>query len=106
MEYSFQIGLLDNDIPAKALMLIKRTTGISFAEVKQKTAMGEPFFSCSLSDDKRLQTIVNLYKSLEAQNVQAQLYDTGKPETIDVLENTLASHIDTSNELGFDEFEI
>ena len=43
MEYSFQIKLINNDIPAKALMLIKRATGVTPEEIKRKTVEDEPF---------------------------------------------------------------
>ena len=106
MKLTFSIKLNDTNIAAKPIMFIKKATSLSISEIKSRIANNEPIYECSCTDNKGLALIIKLYEGLSADGVEAQLYEAGFPETLEVLKNALESHRQTALEVGLTEDDI
>ena len=106
MDIKFSIKIESDNTPAKSLMTIKKETGLSLSEIKNRIANSEAIFECDCTDSKGLALIIRLYDTLNDQGVSASLYEGQFPETIDVFKNTLQSHRETAKYVGLDEDEI
>ena len=99
MNNSFEIRTKKEDIPAKAIMLIKQKTNQSLACIKEIVAVGTPFFGCELSDDKNLALIIELSTSLFEAGIETETLYNSRVEDLSVLQNVLESHRQTALQL-------
>ena len=103
MANTFEIKFQEENIPAKALMLIKKFTNQSISQIKHLADQHAPFFGCELSDDRGLSLIIKMHDEMESLNIETNLLEDGNTETINYFRNVLKSHIDTAKEVGLEE---
>lgn len=100
MENVFEIRVVDTKVSAKVLMYIKQKTNASLASIKASIESGIPFFGCGLSDDAGILKIINMYEQLLAMGARVVVLEDGEPEPIELLRNTLESHVETAKGVG------
>ena len=102
MKITNAIKLPSSDVPTKAIVAIRKATGLSISEIKLRVAKGESIIESDLSDDESLGAIIDLYGELLALDIQSLLYQGGREVSIDFLANVVDSHRDTAKEVGLD----
>lgn len=100
MTTTYSIKLPQESPSAKTISAVRKATGLSLADIKARASEGRYVIECDCSDDEGLRSIIELFKSLKDLDVAAELFWHNAPETIEVFENILASHEDTTKELG------
>jgi hypothetical protein len=93
------------DVPAKAVMLIKKLTGMPLSEIKQKAASDDYLILCDWLDDDGLRLMNRVRRELSKMGIKVRQYEHGKeisPKIFDNLEQT-SREIDA--EYGLDEYE-
>ncbi len=100
MKNVFEIKVTAANIPAKALMFIKSKTNAPLSEVRNSVEKGVPIYGCGLSDDAGIVRIIKMREKLLEMGVQTEVLEDGEPISIELLKNTLESHIDTAREVG------
>lgn len=102
MKITNAIKLPAGDVPAKAVVAIRKATGLSLADIKSRAANDKFIIESALSDDKALAVIIALYDELLDLGIKPLLYQGGREVTIDFLSNVADAHRDTAKEVGLD----
>lgn len=102
MRITNAIKLPAGETPAKAVVAIRKTTGLSIAEIKDRVSKSEPIIDSDLSDDESLGAIIGLYSEMKGLGIESKLYQGGREVSIEFMENVLFSHRKTAKEVGLD----
>lgn len=92
MENTLAIKLPVGDIPAKACMVIKKMTGLSLAEIKEKAAKDEFIFVCDYVDDDGLKLINEMKRELKKLGIIARQYEDGVEKPSELFDNLEKLH--------------
>lgn len=92
METAYAIATVDSTLPASILMLIKKLTGESLGDIKNKVADSLPVFTCDCTDDDGLVLIARLHNSLAAEGFATRIFWHGMEEPYENLCNTIEMH--------------
>lgn len=87
MDMTIGIKLPVGEVPAKACMLIKKTTGLALGEIKERARDDEYIFECPVCDDDGLKLINSLNGELEKCGIKARLFDSGREESPELFRN-------------------
>ena len=101
MKNSLEIKLASSSLPAKAIMIIKRETGLSISSIKQRAETGRSIFECPVYDDAGLSLINQLKRALQSVDVETRLFENGREVPSQFFDNLEALHksIDEESEL-------
>lgn len=100
MEITNAVKLPSSDLPAKAIAVIRKATGLSISEIRLRAANGASIIESDLSDDESLADIIALYGKLRVLGIQPLLYQGGREVSIDFFANVADAHRDTAKEVG------
>lgn len=92
MDYVYSIRVNENKLPAKALMAIKRLTGLSLSDIKEATMNDLSVFACGCADDEGLLLIKQIYDELSGLGVSAKIYWYDSEEPYQNLLNAIQMH--------------
>ena len=92
MKYTYAITVAEGQISAQALMQVKKLSGLSLSEIKERVARGLPLIECDCADEEGMELLLELYAGLDAQGVEATFLDCGDPAPIQYLRNALDSY--------------
>lgn len=92
MEYTYAIVLSGEQQAAQTLMQIKKLTGLSLSEAKDRIAAGLPLLQCDCDDEDGMVLLLELHDTLEAQGVESTFLDCGDPAPIQYLRNALEAY--------------
>jgi hypothetical protein len=105
MDYTNGIKLEDANVPAKAIMEIRKATGLAMSDIKNRAANGELLMECDLADDQGLATMIGLAKKLDKLGVKTSFMYNGEPEDLQFMENLQQTYGLMDEQLGIDDDE-
>ena len=91
------------NLPAKAITVIRKATGLSISDIKRHAQAGDYLIEKGLSDDKSLLAMIHLSEDLESLGVEIEFYQGGMKKSLDFMKNVYAAHKETAREVGLDE---
>ncbi len=97
------IKISSQPLSAKAIGIIRKSTGLPISEIKKRADCGEYLIEKDLSDDKSLLTMIELAEELLAHDVRAELYQGGHERPLEFMKNVYESHRETAREVGLEE---
>ena len=97
-ETVYSIKVDANEVPAKALMAIKKLTGLPLGAVKEAVAGGSPIFGCGCADDEGLLLIAKLHDELAEMAVATVIFWYDSEEPYQNLLNTIEMHREIDEE--------
>ncbi|MGN0045807.1 MAG: hypothetical protein ACI37P_00580 [Eggerthellaceae bacterium] len=92
MEIAIGIKLASREVPAKACMTIKKHTGLSLSEIKQRATSRNYIFQCPVSDDDGLHLINSLKEELKKLGVETELYEAEHEVQSELFDNLEQLH--------------
>lgn len=92
MDYDYSIKADAAELPAKALMAVKKLTGLSPVEIREGVAAGLPIYGCSAVDDAGLSLIARIHDELAELGVETSIFWYDRPEPYQKLLNTIRMH--------------
>ena len=92
MDNVYSIKINDGKLPAKALMEIKRLTGLSLSDIREAAMNDLPVFECGCADDGGLLLIKQIYDGLSGLGVSAKIYWYDSEEPYQNLLNAIQMH--------------
>ena len=87
-------------LSAKAIAAIRKATGLSISDIKQRAQNGDYLMEKDLSDDKGLFSIIKLAEELSALGLDVELCQGGYSRSLEFMKNVLESHRQTAREVG------
>ena len=106
MKITNGIKIAGNAVSAKAIAVIRRSTDLSIAEIRERAENGKYILEYESSSDKGIRSIMELYSNLKAVGCEAELYHRDIPRTAEFFMNLALSHRQTARELGIPEDEL
>ena len=97
------ITVSTSNLPAKAIAVIRKTTGLSISDIKSHAQTGDSLIERGLSDDKSLLAMIRLAEDLESLGVETEFYQGGMKKSLDFMKNVYAAHKETAREVGLDD---
>jgi hypothetical protein len=102
---TFGLKLPVGDVPAKAVMLIKKLTGTPLSEIKQKVAAGDYLILRDRSDDDGLRLMNRVRRELSKMGIQARQFMYGEEFPTEMFDNLEQTSREIDAEYGLDEYE-
>lgn len=102
MTFNNAIKLPVGDISTKAIIEVRKATGLPLAEIKKRASEGVDLIEADLSDDDSLHAIISLYDALVSVGENPVLFQGGREVSIDFLRNVEEAHRETARELGLE----
>lgn len=81
------IKVFSGEVPAGALMLVKKLVGVAPSEAKRRISEGEYLFSCDYVEEGGISKINRLRRGLDLLGVGSKLYEDGEESTPELFEN-------------------
>ena len=97
------IKVTASTLPAKAIAVIRKATGLPICEIKQRAQNGAYLIEKGLSDDKSLLTMIKLADDLSEYGVEVEFYQADHKRPLDFMKNVYTSHRETAEELGLED---
>jgi hypothetical protein len=91
------------NVSAKAVMLIKKLTGMPLSEIKQKAAAGDYLILCDWLDDDGLRLMNRIRRELSEMGIKARQYEHGKEVSPKIFDNLEQTSREIDAEYGLDE---
>ena len=97
MENTLAIKLPVGDVPAKACVAIKKTTGLSLADIKTRAANDDYIFACDYVDDAGLKLINRMKREMKMLGIAVRQFEDGVEKPSELFDNIEKLHdeIDT-----------
>lgn len=87
MDITIGIKLPVGNVSAKACMAIKKMTGLSLGEIKQRAAADEYIVECPVADNDGLKLINEIKREMKKQGITTRLFEDGREEDPDLFDN-------------------
>ena len=97
------IKISPRSLTAKAIGIIRKSTGLPISEIKKRADCGEYLIEEDLSDDKSLLMMIRLAEELPAYDVRVELYQGGCERPLEFMKNIYESHRETAREVGLED---
>jgi hypothetical protein len=96
------IKLGSSPLNAKAIAAIRKSTGLSIAEIKDRADRDEFLIEADLSDDKELQTMLSLADELAKHEIELEFFQGGYSRSREFMKNVYKAHTETAKEVGLE----
>ena len=87
MSEQFELKLPVGDVSAKAVMTIKKLTGLAPSVIKDKAANDEYLVMSRYGNTEGIVLINRIKRELESQGITVRLYENGREETFEHFDN-------------------
>lgn len=85
------ITVSTSNLPAKAIAVIRKATGLSISDIKNHAQTGDYLIERGLSDDKSLLAMIRLAEDLESLGVETEFYQGGMKKSLDFMKKVYAA---------------
>lgn len=100
MEDTVAIKLPVGDVPAKAAMQLKKMTGLSLTEIKQKSAEDDFLIVCDYTDDDGLKLMNRIRREMSKLGIKVRQFEDGEEESPELFDNIEQTHREINAEHG------
>lgn len=92
MNNTLAIKIVATDIPAKACMALKKLTGLSLGEIKDRVENNEFLFVCDYVDDDGLKLINKIKREMKKHGISVKQYEDGEEKSSELFDNIEKLH--------------
>ena len=98
MENSLAIKLPVGTVSAKACMAIKKLTGLSLGEIKEKAANDDFIYVCDYLDDNGLKLMNQIKREMKKLGIEVRQYEDGIEKPSELFDNIEKLHKEIDSE--------
>lgn len=92
MDNTLAVKLPVMDVPAKACMALKKLTGLSLGEIKERAPSDDFLYICDYVDDNGLKLTNKMNREMKKHGISVRLFEDGAEKPSDLFENLEALH--------------
>lgn len=93
------IKIKDNDKITRCISSIRKYTGLSIGEIKDKIINNEYVIVCGYTDEDGIKNIVKAYKEITSLGVDVEIYEHDRITTIGFLMNLIHMYDDIARDM-------
>lgn len=96
------IKLSEKNFNASCAKIVRKYRDISISDIKKLVLNNDHLFTCSSIDPDGISTILKIYYDFCNENIQSLIYENNRITSIELLNNWLESHEETSRQVEED----